>query len=221
MENNALTSLIDRALVTDIHGANRALDNLMCDVLLPSTDCKAVHVHACCKKMHVILHGLDAGVVCVLDATARRLHINDIIVLHYENFDEVSEAYYKATVHAPEKYFAMHDDGPTLHATFDDHVQTKKPRGRYVRCHHNKAIQRLITNGAFLHNLETCDEACNEERQHLYLMQHPARIFCCARENTWHPFFTPMLDLFEVVERRAVSADYADVYSNLVVQRRT
>ncbi|KAK3289477.1 hypothetical protein CYMTET_3089 [Cymbomonas tetramitiformis] len=153
MENNALTSLIDRALVTDIHGANRALDNLMCDVLLPSTDCKAVHVHACCKKMHAILHGLDAGLVCVLDATARRLHINDIIVLHYDHFDEVCEAYYKEIVQAPEKYFAMHDDGPTLHATFDDHVQTKKPRGRYVRCHHNKAIQRLITNGAFLHNL--------------------------------------------------------------------
>jgi len=68
---------------------------------------------------------------------------------------------------------------------------------------------------------ETCNEVCNDERQHLYLMQHPARIFCCARENAWHPLFTPMLDLFEVVERRAVGADYAEAYSNLVVQRRT
>ncbi|KAK3247142.1 hypothetical protein CYMTET_43368 [Cymbomonas tetramitiformis] len=125
----------------------------MHDITHTENDGVSIFVHACCNKLHEVLHGIDVGVVCILDATTKSLQINSNILLRYADMSESAQKQFDMTLSDAPSHFMLHDDTPTLYATFDDHLRVNVPKGRYSRCMHNKAVQRLLVEGRFLQNL--------------------------------------------------------------------
>ncbi|KAK3289805.1 hypothetical protein CYMTET_2736 [Cymbomonas tetramitiformis] len=153
MSNNLFVSLVATCLDESPRGCHHVLNHIMHDITHTENDGASIFVQACCNKLHEVLHGIDVGVVCILDATTKSLQINSNILLRYADMSESAQKQFDMILADAASHFMLHDNTPTLHATFDDHLRVDIPKGRFSRCMHNRAVQRLLVEGRFLQNL--------------------------------------------------------------------